>query len=123
MEEEEEGEEGTGDAGGTLTELMAAMDLELRERQKTSDFELVQEGATDGDSPAREGEPGRPAATSESEDTRPVDLDLNLVKNLLASYSAQQGFSGPVSNLLGSLGLTLPEDADSATQRAGVIGA
>ena len=122
-EEEEEGEEGTGDAGGTLTELMAAMDLELRERQKTSDFELVQEGATDGDSPAREGEPGRPAATSESEDTRPVDLDLNLVKNLLASYSAQQGFSGPVSNLLGSLGLTLPEDADSATQRAGVIGA
>ena len=81
--------------------------------------ELVQEGATGGDSPAGEGEPGGPAVTSESEDTRPVDLDLNLVKNLLASYSAQQGFSGPVSNLLGSLGLTLPEDADSATQRAG----
>ena len=41
-----------------------------------------------------------------------VDLDLNLVKNLLDSYSAQNGLAGPVSNLLGSMGLALPDDVD-----------
>ena len=43
---------------------------------------------------------------------RPVSLDLNLVKNLLASYDAQDGFSGPVSNMLSSMGLSLPDSSD-----------
>ena len=44
----------------------------------------------------------------------PVDLDLNLVQNLLESYSSQQGLSGPASNLAGLLGLRLPDNADSS---------
>jgi len=34
-----------------------------------------------------------------------LDLDLNLVSNALESYSSQMGLTGPVSNILKSLGL------------------
>ena len=39
---------------------------------------------------------------------QPIDLDMNLVKNLLKSVAAQQGAAGPASNLAGLLGLDLP---------------
>ncbi|KAI8913171.1 SGT1 protein-domain-containing protein [Entophlyctis helioformis] len=44
----------------------------------------------------------------EEDDYKPVDLDVNLVKNMLESYSAQQGLSGPVSNIMMSMGMRLP---------------
>ncbi|GAV61633.1 SGT1 domain-containing protein [Cephalotus follicularis] len=46
------------------------------------------------------------------EDFTPVDVDVNLVKNLLDSFSSQQGLPGPTSNLLGLMGVHLPEDAN-----------
>ena len=42
-----------------------------------------------------------------------VDLDFNLVKQLLDSYDSQKGLPGPASNLLGSMGLRLPDAADA----------
>ena len=117
-----------------LAEVMAAMDLELRGHQQgRSDFELEPEagmgastasGAEDAHGQASSaaadaagaGASGEPA--HDESDLRPVDLDLNLVKNLLASYSAQQGLAGPVSNLLGSMGLKLPDDQDEQEQAA-----
>ncbi|XP_058069349.1 protein ecdysoneless homolog [Magnolia sinica] len=45
------------------------------------------------------------------EDFTPVDVDVNLVKSLLDSFSSQQGLPGPASNLLGLMGLQLPQDA------------
>lgn len=45
------------------------------------------------------------------EDFTPVDVDLNLVKNLLDSFSSQQGLPGPASNLLGLMGRQLPHDS------------
>ncbi|KAF9680335.1 hypothetical protein SADUNF_Sadunf06G0110600 [Salix dunnii] len=44
------------------------------------------------------------------EEFTPVDVDVNLVKSLLDSYSSQQGQPGPASNLLGLMGLQLPQD-------------
>ncbi|KAL0461441.1 UNVERIFIED_CONTAM: protein ecdysoneless [Sesamum latifolium] len=41
----------------------------------------------------------------------PVDVDINLVKNFLDSCTSQEGLSGPASNLLGLMGLRLPDDA------------
>eukprot|EP00850_Spirogloea_muscicola_P009755 SM000055S18289 [mRNA] locus=s55:613476:615269:+ [translate_table: standard] len=41
-----------------------------------------------------------------------VDVDVNLVKSLLQSYSAQQGLPGPASTLLGAMGVDLPDDKD-----------
>ena len=42
------------------------------------------------------------------DDFEPVNVDLNVVQNLLESYNAQQGAAGPASNILGSMGVTLP---------------
>ncbi|KAG9440693.1 hypothetical protein H6P81_020858 [Aristolochia fimbriata] len=54
-----------------------------------------------------------PAATEDmEEDFSPVDVDVNLVKSLLDSFSSQQGLPGPASNLLGLMGLQLPEDSN-----------
>ena len=54
--------------------------------------------------------------TEEKEDDddefTPIDADFNLVKNLLESYSSQQGLPGPASNLLGLMGLQLPKDSN-----------
>ena len=113
------------------------MDRELRDRQRGhSDFELEADPtrATARQPRARGGErAAAPSADSgggvadgreggggaeSDESMRPVDLDLNLVKNLLASYSEQQGLAGPVSNLLGSMGLTLPDDRDAVSRHA-----
>ncbi|KAI3993499.1 hypothetical protein MKX01_002512 [Papaver californicum] len=54
----------------------------------------------------------------ENEELTPVDVDVNLVKSLLDSFSSQQGLPGPASNLLGLMGLHLPQPEDDATTRA-----
>uniref|UniRef100_A0A2D4ME89 Uncharacterized protein n=2 Tax=Micrurus TaxID=8634 RepID=A0A2D4ME89_9SAUR len=46
--------------------------------------------------------------------TTPVDIDLNLVTNLLESYNAQDGLAGPVSNILQSMGVYLPDNTDKS---------
>ncbi len=63
-----------------LKSYMISMDDELRENKGLSRLETLNEG---------EG----------------LDLDLNLVSNALESYSSQLGCTGPVSNILKSLGL------------------
>ncbi|KAI9477077.1 SGT1 protein-domain-containing protein [Zychaea mexicana] len=40
----------------------------------------------------------------------PVDVSLNLVKNILESYKSQQGLPGPAGNILGQFGIVLPAD-------------
>jgi hypothetical protein len=45
-------------------------------------------------------------------DLLPVDLDMNLVKNLMASFSAQEGTAGPVSNIMGHMGIGIPDVED-----------
>lgn len=51
------------------------------------------------------------ATESMEEEFTPVDVDFNLVKNFLESFSSQDGLPGPASNLLGLMGLQLPPDA------------
>ncbi|XP_024522495.1 protein ecdysoneless homolog [Selaginella moellendorffii] len=52
------------------------------------------------------------SATATGDDNLPVDVDLNLLKNLLDSYSSQQGLPGPASNVLGMMGMQLPDDKE-----------
>jgi hypothetical protein len=40
------------------------------------------------------------------------DIDLNLVSNLLQSFSLQGGVSGPVSNVLRELGVKLEGESE-----------
>ncbi|KAL9264964.1 ecdysoneless-like protein [Drosera capensis] len=46
------------------------------------------------------------------EEFTPVDVDVNLVQNILDSFYSQQGLPGPVSNLLGLMGVELPRDTN-----------
>ncbi len=43
--------------------------------------------------------------TNDNNSNKDLDLDFNLVSNALESYSSQMGLTGPVSNILKSLGL------------------
>lgn len=45
------------------------------------------------------------------EEFTPIDVDVNLVKSFLDSFSSQEGLPGPATNLLGLMGLQLPQDA------------
>ncbi|SPO01326.1 related to sgt1 protein [Cephalotrichum gorgonifer] len=48
-----------------------------------------------------------------------VDVDYNLVKNLLESFKGQAGLAGPVSNILGMMGMQLPRDEDDGEEHEG----
>ncbi|XP_071943829.1 protein ecdysoneless homolog [Antedon mediterranea] len=80
-----------------IQEIMKAMDEELGATTIGESFERQSEGASVED---------------EKEDLRPVEVDMNLLKNLLESYSSQNGLAGPASNILHSMGIKLPENAD-----------
>jgi hypothetical protein len=47
------------------------------------------------------------AAGRDAQGLQPVNLDMNLVRNLLRSYTAQQGSAGPAGNMAAMLGLSL----------------
>ncbi|KAH7688174.1 Ecd family protein [Dioscorea alata] len=50
------------------------------------------------------------AATKDvDEELTPVDVDVNLVQSFLDSFASQQGLPGPASNLLGLMGLKVPQ--------------
>ncbi|KAK4510751.1 ribosomal 40S subunit protein S18B [Mucor velutinosus] len=46
----------------------------------------------------------------EEDEEAPVDVQLNLVKNVLESFKSQQGLPGPVGNMLSQFGFVLPGD-------------
>ncbi|XP_010938622.1 protein ecdysoneless homolog [Elaeis guineensis] len=51
------------------------------------------------------------AGKDTDEELTPVDVDVNLVKSFLDSFSSQQGLAGPASNVLGLMGVKVPPDA------------
>ena len=112
--------------------LMAAMDLQLQQQKKGADFELAGDHSatetTRGAAASREAAAAAAAAgatadgagpaLADEEVLRPVDVDFNLVKNMLASYSSQAGLPGPASNLFGLMGVQLPDVAPRGDQGA-----
>lgn len=46
-----------------------------------------------------------------------LDIDLNLVSGLMKSYESQLGLTGPAGNILASLGVTLPDNDDTANNK------
>ena len=95
-----------------MKSYMASMDEELAATELAKSFTRANHG--DGG----EGEK-RAETTDQVKDgakLAPVDIDLNLVKNLLASYSSQQGLAGPVSNILHSMGVSIPPDEEDGSK-------
>ncbi|KAL7746517.1 hypothetical protein RI367_008167 [Sorochytrium milnesiophthora] len=79
----------------SMDHMMAAMDAELAQTKLYDGFEQQVSSNT-----AQSGGPG-------------IDIDLNLVKNILESFSSQHGLAGPASNMLGRMGIKLPANDDN----------
>ncbi|KAM3666130.1 protein ecdysoneless homolog [Ammospiza maritima maritima] len=79
---------------GSLKAYMEEMDRELAQTNVGKSFSSHKRGASSvGAAPS-------------------LDVDMNLVANLLESYSAQAGLAGPTSSILQSLGVNLPESTE-----------
>uniref|UniRef100_UPI00398F3F00 protein ecdysoneless homolog n=1 Tax=Pristiophorus japonicus TaxID=55135 RepID=UPI00398F3F00 len=103
-----------GSAAKTLENIrayMEQMDLELAGTHIGKSFTKIG-GEVGSDRPdaseEAEGELGTESGGNSK--IQPVDVDLNLVENLLESYSSQAGLSGPASNILQSMGIRLPDN-------------
>nr|XP_009933243.1 PREDICTED: protein SGT1 [Opisthocomus hoazin] len=95
---------------GSLKSYMNEMDRELAHTNVGKSFTTQKKGASSVN--ANTSQNAGPNSGAEDTELTPVDVDMNLVANLLESYSAQSGLAGPTSNILQSMGVYLPENAD-----------
>ncbi|XP_010076766.1 PREDICTED: protein SGT1, partial [Pterocles gutturalis] len=95
---------------GSLKSYMNEMDRELAHTSVGKSFTTQKKGASSVN--ATMSQNAGPGSGAEDTELTPVDVDMNLVANLLESYSAQSGLAGPTSNILQSMGVYLPENAD-----------
>ncbi|KFP17955.1 Protein SGT1, partial [Egretta garzetta] len=94
---------------GSLKSYMNEMDRELAHTNVGKSFTTQKKGASSVNTTSQN---TGPDSGAEDTELTPVDVDMNLVANLLESYSAQSGLAGPTSNILQSMGVYLPENAD-----------
>ncbi|CAH1398496.1 unnamed protein product [Nezara viridula] len=80
-------------------------DSELKQYMDQMDREL--QGTTLGQSFIKKKPKGMEDSFSDIESFEPVDIDMNAVRNMLASYEAQVGGPGPATNILGPMGVSL----------------
>ncbi|NWW48914.1 ECD protein, partial [Pedionomus torquatus] len=95
---------------GSLKSYMKEMDRELAHTNVGKSFTTQRKGASSINAAASQD--AGPDSGAEDPELTPVDVDMNLVANLLESYSAQSGLAGPTSNILQSMGVYLPDNAD-----------
>jgi len=89
----------------TIESIMNEMDQELSMSNIGKDFEKIDiKGKEKVGSIENED-----VNEDEDDELKPVDINFNLVKNILESYSSQQGLAGPASNILSSMGIKLPD--------------
>ncbi|NXV11646.1 ECD protein, partial [Cepphus grylle] len=102
---------------GSLKSYMNEMDRELAQTNIGKSFTTQKKGASSVN--AATSQSAGPDSGAEETELTPVDVDMNLVANLLESYSAQSGLAGPTSNILQSMGVHLPENADCTGSNKG----
>ncbi|KFP32792.1 Protein SGT1, partial [Colius striatus] len=102
---------------GSLKSYMNEMDRELAQTNVGKSFTTQKQGASSVNATTSQ----NAGPDSEAEDAKliPVDVDMNLVANMLDSYVAQSGLPGPTSNILQSMGVYLPDNADHAVSSKG----
>ncbi|GFS97012.1 protein ecdysoneless homolog [Nephila pilipes] len=96
-----------------MKEYMDEMDRQLANTNIGLSFEKLPPRATMEDEEMGPVSEQRSDIDEEEDDFRPVDVDLTALKNMLESYSSQQGLPGPVSNIFSSLGIEVPDNLDS----------
>ncbi|KAF5749736.1 protein SGT1 [Tripterygium wilfordii] len=103
----DESEDGSDNEDGEETFMHTYSDALNNQLKNTT---LEKSFVRAGDHSLQKNEGTSTATEDMDEEFRPVDVDLNLVKSLLDSFSSQQGQAGPASNLLGLMGVQLPRD-------------
>lgn len=93
-----------------------AMDKELSSTDIWKSFVTMQEKNHHSDLETDDKSTMPTEERNEEGEMKPVDIDLNLVQNFLESYSLQDGMSGPVSNILNSMGISLPHRMSKTDQ-------
>ncbi|KAM9232901.1 protein ecdysoneless homolog [Leptosomus discolor] len=101
----------------SLKSYMNEMDRELAHTSVGKSFTTQKKGASSVK--ATTAQSAGPDCGAEGTELTPVDVDMNLVANLLESYSAQSGRAGPTSNILQSMGVYLPENVDHICSNKG----
>ncbi|XP_025069941.1 protein ecdysoneless homolog [Alligator sinensis] len=106
---------------GSLRSYMNEMDHELAHTNVGKSFTTQKKMVSSAKAVVSQGSYSNLEDDSGAEDgdTTPVDVDMNLVTNLLESYSAQAGLSGPASNILQSMGVHLPDNMDQIRTSSG----
>lgn len=124
MSSDEESEPEQGVQGSTLAsagkdrEMQSYMEQMDAELARTSIGESFEKGAAPFGEQSYQGIQQKQGNSTgeiqeENGEDAPVDVDFNLVKNILESFSTQQGLAGPASNILNSMGVWLPPNKDS----------
>lgn len=114
MSDYDEDEEGEGKnlekdmKEGKMKKYMQMMDKELKATTVGKSFEEQKKSAV-----AENGGVGESSKKEDSgefddiEEFKPVDIEMNTLKNMLESYQSQLGGPGPTSNLLNSMGYNI----------------
>uniref|UniRef100_A0A182PIG4 Uncharacterized protein n=1 Tax=Anopheles epiroticus TaxID=199890 RepID=A0A182PIG4_9DIPT len=90
-----------------LKTYMDQMDRELAGTTIGKSFETAIDGDEDGEG---DGKPSASAAADDFDDIetfKPVNIDVNTLRNMMESYQSQLGGPGPAANLLGSMGVQI----------------
>ena len=98
--EEEEG----GSEGEDIKELMKEMDRELANTTLSDSFRRAPEEGEEDKKSDRQ----RSAGEDAKKNLQPLDIDYNLLSNLIDSYNESLGQATPSSNMLRTLGISLP---------------
>ncbi|XP_059374741.1 protein ecdysoneless homolog [Carassius carassius] len=114
--DEDEGVQNCEQAGAedldNLRKYMDEMDQELQSTNIGRSF--TQNNRTSNKADASKSSMADSGSELVEEEIQSLDVDLNLVSNLLESLASQAGLAGPASNLLQSLGIHIPPDADQS---------
>lgn len=97
---------------GSLKSYMAQMDQELAHTCMGKSFRTRKQLHKDPPSQTANDNSDEEDSGAGDCTVEAMDVDLNLVSNILESYSSQAGLAGPASNLLHSMGVRLPDNAD-----------
>ncbi|KAJ0242038.1 Protein ecdysoneless [Hirschfeldia incana] len=113
FEDDSEGEDPNDDDDekeAFMESYSGAMSEELKNSTLDKSFEHVNQHSSQQNEESSK--TSKEKEDDDDDEFTPIDADFNLVKNLLESYSSQQGLPGPASNLLGLMGLQLPKDSN-----------
>lgn len=97
---------------GSLKSYMAQMDQELAHTSMGKSFSTCEQANKEPSSQTANNNSDEEDSGARDRVVEAVDVDLNLVSNILESYSSQAGLAGPASNLLHSMGVRVPDNAD-----------